>query len=141
MDLALLRAELTRDEGLRLRPYTDTTGHLTIGVGRNLTDNGISEREAQVLLLNDIARVVEQLDHALPWWQGLDPVRQRVMANMAFNLGIASFLGFHNTIILIQSGRYDAAAAGMRSSLWARQVGPRAERLAAMMETGKEPTP
>lgn len=135
-DMATLLAELKRDEGVRLKPYTDTVGKLTIGVGRNLTDVGISDDECTALLQNDIDKVLSQLDRSLPWWRKLDPVRQRVLVNMAFNMGMTGLLTFKNTLAAVQSGSYAAAAAGMLASKWATQVGARAERLADMMRTG-----
>jgi lysozyme len=141
MDLDILKAELVRDEGCRLHPYVDTVDKITIGVGRNLDDVGISEDEAAFLLANDIARVRRDLDDHLPWWQGLDPVRQRVLANMCFNLGIGHLLGFTHTLNLVEGGDFEAAAEAMMASLWARQVGPRAARLADMMRSGVEPGP
>lgn len=136
MNLTLMKIELMRDEGVRLRPYRDTVGKLTIGVGRNLDDVGIDEAEAEFLLEQDIARTATTLDAHLPWWQQLDEIRQRVLLNMAFNMGIASLLGFKNTLAAMQAGKYDDAAAGMLSSKWAQQVGPRAQRLAVMMQKG-----
>lgn len=135
-DMPTLLAELKRDEGVRLKPYTDTVGKLTIGVGRNLTDVGISDDECTALLQNDIDKVLAQLDRSLPWWRKLDPVRQRVLVNMAFNMGMTGLLTFKNTLAAVQSGSYAAAAAGMLASKWATQVGARAERLADMMRTG-----
>jgi lysozyme len=135
-DMAMLVAELKRDEGTRLKPYTDTVGKLTIGVGRNLSDVGISDDECTILLQNDIERTVAALDRTLPWWRNLSPVRQRVLVNMAFNLGMVGLLTFKNTLGAMQNGSYAAAAAGMLSSKWATQVGVRAERLADMMRTG-----
>ena len=128
---------LERDEGIRLKPYTDTVGKLTIGIGRNLTDVGISQGEARALLENDLDRVETDLDRSLPWWRGLDAVRQEVLANMTFNLGINGLLGFKNTLAAVKAGLWANAARGMRASKWARQVGARAERLASAMETGK----
>ena len=136
MNMDALVAELTRDEGLRLKPYLDTVGKTTIGVGRNLTDVGISEDEADYLLRSDISRTVADLNRLLPWWSTLDDVRQRVLANMAFNMGAVGLSEFHQTLTAIQAGAYEAAASGMLHSLWARQVGPRALRLAEMMRTG-----
>jgi len=52
---------------LRLKPYRDSVGKLTIGVGRNLDDVGISAEEADVLLANDIAKAQAELKQALPW--------------------------------------------------------------------------
>lgn len=136
MDRARLTADLIRDEGVRLRPYRDTVGKLTIGVGRNLDDVGISRLEAETLLQNDIAKVEAQLDAALPWWRSLDDDRQRVLANMAFNMGINGLLGFKNTLELIHTGRYLDAAQRMLETKWAHQVGVRAQRLALMMRDG-----
>ena len=138
MNLTALKEELIRDEGLRLKPYRDTVGKLTIGVGRNLDDVGITKDEAMHLLECDIRRVKDDLDHALSWWRGLDDVRQRVLVNMAFNLGITRLLGFKNTLAAIRAGNYVDAAKGMLDSKWAAQVGERATRLAAMMVEGDE---
>lgn len=129
-------ADLRRDEGERLKPYRDTVGKLTIGVGRNLDDVGLSPEESAYLLANDINKVLRQLDEKLPWWRGLCFNRQRVLINMAFNLGIAGLLGFRNTLAAVQAGQYDKAAEGMLSSKWATQVGKRAVRLADLMRNG-----
>ncbi len=135
--IALLCAELKRDEGVRLKPYRDTVDKLTIGTGRNLDDVGISDAENDYLLINDIHRVERDLDQYLPWWRGLDDVRQRVLANMCFNLGIGKLLGFKQTLQLIQSDQYEAAARAMLTSKWASQVKQRAVRLANMMRIGQ----
>lgn len=135
-DMPTLLAELKRDEGVRLKPYTDTVGKLTIGVGRNLSDVGISDDECTAMLENDISRTAASLDAKLPWWRDLDPVRQRVMLNMCFNMGIAGLMTFVNTLAFIKSGNWSAAANGMLASKWATQVGARAQRLAQMMRTG-----
>lgn len=132
----LLLDDLERDEGLRLKPYRDTVGKLTIGCGRNLDDVGISEAEARVLLANDVARVYLELDANLPWWREMTTTRQRVLANMCFNMGIGGLLTFANTLAAMHAGNYTGAAAKMLDSKWARQVGARAQRLAAMMAAG-----
>jgi lysozyme len=131
-----LVAGLRWDEGVRPFPYTDTVGKLTIGVGRNLSDRGLSNDEIDYLLQNDIDLVIDDLNRALPWWVELSPARQRVLANMCFNLGIARLKGFVRTLAAMRRGDYAAAAQGMRESLWAKQVGARAERLARLMEAG-----
>ena len=134
-ELAKLRTELTRDEGLRLMPYTDTVGKLTIGVGRNLTDKGISEDEARILLDADIKEHLQLLDDNLEWWRTMSENRQRVLANMAFNMG-KGLLSFVNTLAAMKRGDYEVAADGMVASKWAQQVGPRATRLVKMMREG-----
>lgn len=129
---------LQRHEGLRLVPYRDTTGHLTIGYGLNL-DAGISKAEAEWLLRTRVMAATEAVARSLPWWARLDEVRRSVLVDMAYNLGIAGLLKFRRTLAAIERGDYDAAARGMLASLWARQVGQRAVRLATMMRTGEWP--
>ncbi len=136
MNHTALKDQLIAHEGLRLKPYADTVGKLTIGVGRNLDDAGISTHEAMLLLDHDIEAVEDDLDQRMPWWRGLTETRQLVLADMCFNLGIARLQGFKNTLAAIHSGDYEAAADGMLASKWAGQVGKRAHRLARMMREG-----
>jgi lysozyme len=134
--------DLVRDEGTgpihkdRLMPYLDSTGHLTVGFGRNIDERGISLHEAEFLLHNDVKDTLRELNERLPWVADLDPVRQRVLANMAFNLGVPGLLEFKRTLKAVKLGDYALAAEGMRESLWYRQVKSRGERLAVMMKTG-----
>ena len=128
---------LIRHEGLKLKPYRCTAGKLTIGVGRNLDDVGISEGEARRLLLHDIERVQSEMDRRIPWWRALDGPRQTVLINMAFNLGINGLMKFEKFLYAVSHGEYQRAAGEMLDSLWAKQVKRRAMELAALMQ---EPT-
>src|SRR5438128_3140278 len=85
---------LIHDEKIMLRPYLDIKGKLTIGVGRNLSDVGISQGEALTLLDNDIDAASDALDSHLPWWRQMDDIRQEVLLSMCFNMGINRLLGF-----------------------------------------------
>lgn len=136
MDLATLKAELRRDEGVRLKPYRDAVGKLTIGVGRNLDDVGITAAEAGLLLDADVARAAADLDRALPWWRRLTEARQRALLNMAFNLGLPRLLGFEGMLAALAAGDPVRAAAEALDSRWARQVGERAQRVARMIREG-----
>ena len=55
-----LKDMLIRHEGLKLKPYLCTAGKLTIGVGRNIQDRGITYQEAMMLLENDIRLIKAQ---------------------------------------------------------------------------------
>ena len=142
---ARLIEQLRLHEGERRKPYRDTVGKLTIGIGRNLDDKGLRRDEIEYLLNNDIADARADLDRYLPWWRGLDPVRQRVLIDMSFNMGIGApnrggLLSFVNTLSEIRRGNYAIAADMMLASKWAQQVGRRAVRLATMMRTGMDYT-
>ena len=127
---------LITHEGLRLKPYRDTRGKLTIGVGRNLDDVGITEDEALYLLKNDIKRVLDFLKERLPYWNGLTETRKMALVDMCFNLGPGGFLSFKKMLRALERGDYEQAAKEMLDSRWARQVGRRAEELAEMMREG-----
>ncbi len=131
-----LKKDLRRDEGVRLKPYLCTAGKMTIGVGRNIEDMGITDLEADYLLENDIQRVVSELDTALSWWRDLSGQRQEALINMCFNMGIRRLLTFRKMLGALESGRYDAAATEALNSKWARQVGARAKRIAAVLKEG-----
>lgn len=133
MDLA---TQLIRDEGTRNFPYTDTVGKLTIGVGRNLTDMGITNAEVYVLLNNDIQRVMNALG-AYPWFQGLDPVRQAALGNIAFNIGVAGLLHFPSMLHCVAVADWQGAHDQALASVWATQVGARAQRIAQQLLTGE----
>lgn len=147
MNVALMTAELTLDEGRRLLVYDDATGqpikpgsivkgHPTIGVGRALDERGLSSEESEFLLANDIKAFTLGLQQAYPWFSGITDVRQRVLVNMAFNIGLGGIAGFQGMLKAIASGDFDMAAAEMRDSEWFRQVGARAARLADAMSSG-----
>lgn len=142
MNMARLIETLTRHEGCVVKhgrhwPYKDTVGKLTTGYGRNITDKGFSEDEARLMLHNDIQEVINGLRKNYHWFDALDEVRQEVVINMAFNLGVVGFGKFRNTIAYISAGEFDQAASNMLQSKWAGQVHGRATELAEMMRTGQ----
>jgi len=128
-----LKDDLERDEELKLMLYPDTEGKLTIGIGRNIEDNGISKEEAYYMLENDVWATVNACKSVFPWFDELTEDRQRVVANMVFNMGMHRFLGFIKMIGALKGGDYETASKEMLDSKWARQVGDRAQRLAELM--------
>ncbi len=135
MNRARVMTQLVIDEGLRLKPYRCPAGRLTIGVGRNLDDRGVSEAEALLLLGDDVDECWKRLSSALPWLPGAPEPVQEALVNMAFNLGVSGLLGFRSTLAALATHDYTAAAQDMLESKWAGQVGARARRLADMVRT------
>lgn len=133
MDVDKLKDQLILHEGLELKSYTCSAGYITLGVGRNVEELGITEEEARYLLDNDILRVSKELDTAIPWWREMSEVRQRVVVDMVFNLGISRFLNFKLAISAMLNQDWEEAAAQMLDSKWADQVGQRSHRLAKAM--------
>lgn len=140
MNLERLYARLTLDEAKRHKPYRCSAGKLTIGVGRNLDDRGLTDSEIQLLLENDVVLATADARRLFYQFDDLDEVRQEVLVNMAFNLGYARLAGFKKLRAMIRARNFPGAAREMLDSKWAREdVGPRAERLAQAMRTGVAP--
>ena len=139
MDREKLKRQLVVQEELRFKPYRCSAGKLSIGVGRNLDDRGITRAEADLMLENDIDLALEELRRNLPWFAQLDGVRQAVLVNMCFNLGWTRLAQFSRMLSAVRRGDYVEAAKEMKASLWAKQVKSRAVTLERMMETGKWP--
>ena len=132
-----LERMLLRHEDLRLKPYRDSVGKLTIGIGHNLDDNGISKAAAYFIFREDISAAINGVLRALPWISLLDEIRRAVLYNMAFNLGVSGLLGFKRMLAALDRKDYEEAAREMLDSKWAVQVGSRADELANMLRTGK----
>lgn len=137
MDTAKLKEQLIKHEGLRLKPYVDTVGKITVGVGHNLTDLGLTATQVMSILDDDIKVATKLLDTELSWWISLDDVRQRALVDLAFNLGY-KLLGFKDTLIALRVNQWNNAADNLLKSVYAKQVGKRAVDLAYMIRTGKD---
>jgi lysozyme len=129
-------AQIKRHEGVKLKPYHCTAGKLTIGVGRNIEDNGISEREAEFLLMNDLSAMADAAK-SYEWYADLNEPRKAVIINMLFNMGQPRFDKFVNTKQFLSDGLYIEAAEEMLNSKWAKDVGRRAEELSEQMARGQ----
>lgn len=135
-----LKTQLILHEDLKLKPYRCTAGKLTIGVGRNLEDRGISKKEALYLLDNDIEEVTGELSRRLPWFADLNGPRKAVLIDMAINLGVDGLMAFKRTLAAIARGDYAEASREMMNSKWYRQVKSRGVRLVNQMRTGDWPS-
>ena len=133
--------QLNRHEGVRTHAYQCTANMTTVGVGRNIDEDGglgLSVDEIEFLLKNDIKRCKQELI-TLPWFPEIDSVRQDALINLCFNLGITRLLGFKNALNAMSVGDYEKAAEEFLDSRWAVQVGNRALDVAHMIRTGEYP--
>lgn len=122
-------------EGKRNFPYRCTAGKLTIGYGRNLEDVGITDEEAEYLLMHDLEKAEKEASK-LDCYKKLNQGRKDILIEMVFNLGYPRLCGFKKMIQALDRGDYDKAADEMLDSKWARDVGERAKTLAYFMRIG-----
>lgn len=150
MDKQKLIDLISDHEGVKLKVYDDATGkelkagdvlvgHPTIGIGRNVAKDGlgISQEEAEFMLMNDIDRVKEEIKN-FPI-EHLNEVRTAIIIDMAFNMGITRFnpTMWKKTFQAIVNEDWQKATTEMLDSNWARQTKRRSARLSQMMLLGK----
>ena len=134
--ITICEQQLPIDEGIRQKPYRDSVGLLSIGIGRNLDGNGLSQDEIMYLFRNDLAVAARDAKALVPSFNKLSEVRKAVLVNMVFNMGKARVSAFTQTLKAIADENFNKAAEQMLASKWATQVGARATRLAKMMREG-----
>ena len=126
---------LISHEGMKFTPYRCTAGRLTIGVGRNISDKGITKEEAIMLLNNDISECKRDLANLVfkgQFYKFPEPV-QHVLMDMRFQLGWKGFRGFRKMIIAFKELNYEEAIVQMMDSAWYGQTTNRANELIEMI--------
>jgi len=145
--LTKIQQLLRQHEGYRRYIYLDTTGNpvtgtngkLTAGIGRNMQDNGLSLDEAMYLLKNDISACDQTLRSRLKFYDELDEVRQAMLIDLCFNMGIVELLKFE-MLNSLASKHYAEAVIQLKNTLWYSQVGKeRSDDIIKMLATGKWP--
>ena len=125
-DQDLIKKRLIDFESMELKMYFCKSNKPTIGVGRNLLDNGITEEEAMYLLNNDIAAVIGKLDKHWIAWRKLPITAQYVCIDVVFNMGINTWMSFRRTRSYMELGEWEKAGDELLDSKYAEQVGRRA---------------
>lgn len=136
---------LKKYEGFRGNVYKDTEGYDTVGYGHKLTQaeiksgkykNGMTEAEAAILLQNDRKAHISTFYENNPWAKNEPKTVRTAMEDMAFNMGPGWLEEWPNTKAAIKSGKYDVAAANIKNSKYAKQVGYRARENAERFKLG-----
>lgn len=130
-DIALPRVKAA--EGYRPDPYTDTLGNLTTGYGCLL--RGWSEPFASAVCSLQIANAEADCD-GQSWYVGADVVRQSVLVELVFNMGVAKLLTFTHMIAALNAQDWSTAADELQNSVWFHQVGTRGPKLVTLLRNG-----
>jgi len=136
MNIQRLRQTITKHEGIELKPYRCTSDKLTIGVGRNIEDRGISHETAMQMLDEDIDICINELQQTVSYWNDLPSRVKEGLINLCFNMGISRLMAFKKTFGFLREGMYDKAASELLESRYANQVGQRAIDVANMIREG-----
>lgn len=118
MDLQKIKQSIKKHEGVSLKPYKCLKGKITIGYGRNLEDRGITTLEADFLLDRDLLDTKLELEDSIKFFHKLDDIRQNVLIEMAYNMGVPNLLEFKNTLKFMEKGDFINASIEMLDSQW-----------------------
>ena len=130
INMKRMREQLILHEGIVLdKPYRCTSGKLTIGVGRNLDDRGISEETAMQMLDEDINIVHSELLKLFPDFADMPEIVQESLVDLAFNMGTTTLMKFKATLAALNAQQWAIAADEILDSRYARQVGKRAQTI------------
>lgn len=138
MNIERLRKQITKHEGIEYKLYRCTSDKLTIGVGRNIEDRGISHDTAMQMLDEDIDICINELQQTVSYWDDLPERVQEALINLCFNMGIKRLMAFKKTFGYLREGMFDKAADELLDSRYANQVGQRAIDVAHMIREGAE---
>lgn len=138
-----LERRIRRHEGFVHVPKPDAKGMYVIGYGHDITPdqaqdyaNGISETDAESLLEQDITKAEAALASDLPWALNLSQIKQDVLVEMIFQMGVDGLMTFHNLLFNARQGNDAAVAQSMLNSLWHSQTPTRCEELASLWVNG-----
>jgi len=131
---------IIKHEGLKTRPYQDSLGLWTVGVG-HLIGNGkslpsdmnreFSQKEVMDMFEQDFAKHYS-IAQRTPGWDKANEAGKGAMIDLAFNMG-QWWNKFPNTAKALAAGDFAGAAAGLRDSKWFQQVGNRGKEVASLM--------
>ncbi len=141
-----IEEQLRLHEGFAPYPIFDPSrGRQIVGIGHVLDASPLpdemypmTEDRAMQLLRSKVETLKATLQARFSWFQMMDEVRQRVVVDMVFHLGVPTFRTFTTLIRALESGNYGEAADEIRCTIWAHLVGVRAVRLASWMRVGRE---
>ena len=137
--------QLKIDEGVVYEIYEDHLGYATFGVGHLVLESDpehgqeigtpVTEERVRECFERDLNIAIDECITLYgDDWEGFPGEVQEVLVNMLFNLGRPRLSKFKNFNAKLIEGDYAGAAPDGLDSLWARQVGPRANRLMERLE-------
>jgi lysozyme len=150
-DRQRLLEQLKQDEEsgvAKLTSYVCPAGHITIGYGHNLEAHPDLDypavpgttctlEQAEAWLESDVDESERLMVQRWPWMADLPSIVYENVLNMVFNMGVATFACFINTLRALQSGSWGQAAYELEHSKWYLQVGARAKRIVATIENAR----
>ena len=155
-----LSPDIIHEEGLRLKPYKDTRGYTTVGIGFNMDNptarkvwkeagvtapfqavkqgrQALTEAEAKKLAQKSYEIAKNDTKRLYPNFNKMSKNRQQALVNLSYQLGGPKLAEFDKANRAIRNGRFDVAAKHLAMSAWAKQTPERAKRIIAMLKEDK----
>jgi lysozyme len=133
-----------KHEGVRTKPYKDSVGLWTIGVG-HLIGDGKSlppEWNREFSMAEIDALFAEDFEHhkkaaeKIPGYSSANKATQGALIDLTFNMGAAWYKKWPNFIKALVAGNMQQAAEELQGSKWYQQVKGRAANIVALIKSG-----
>lgn len=142
-----IKEMIKRHEGVRNKPYKDSLGLWTVGVG-HLIGNGrtlpmeydrtFSDEEINTMFEEDYAAHKAAAEQ-IPGFMDLNKTGQGALTDLTFNMGGKWYKKWPKFTKNISEGNTEEAAKSLEDSKWYGQVGNRAPEVVAMIRAGAGP--
>ena len=140
---------IKQHEGVKLKPYKDTKGLWTVGVGHLIGDGKslppewnreFTMAEIDALFAKDYEHHKKQAEKT-PGWDKANPKGQGALIDLAFNMGGAWYKKFKNASAALAAGDFKKAADELIDSDWYKQVKGRAVTIVNLIRDGSGGSP
>ena len=145
--IEIVKEDLIRHEGYVAEIYLDSENLPTFGIGHLVTEEDmeyswpvgtpVTDERILDVFHKDCDIAYKDACALVLNFAGQAPDAQRVLVNMAFNLGRNRLSKFKNMLRYVNEGNYVMAANEMVNSKWYGQVGRRSKELVDIMKEAK----
>jgi lysozyme len=139
---------IMRHEGVKTKPYKDSRGLWTVGVGHLIGDGHslppewdreLSMPEVMALFDKDFESH-KKAAATVPNYDKLNPQGQAAMIDLAYNMGGAWWHRWPQFTKFMQDFNIEGAVNSLQTSAWYTQVGARAREVVGLLATNENPT-
>lgn len=143
-DDASVMAMIKKHEGFKNKPYKDSRGLWTVGVGHLIGDGKtlplewdrtFSDEEVNALFAKDFAHHKELASRA-PGWDLANASGKAALIDLTFNMGLGWVKKFKKGVEALLKGDFKTAADEFVDSEWFKQVKGRAVTVTALLREG-----
>lgn len=140
---------IKKHEGVRTKPYQDSLGLWTVGVGHLIGDGKTLPKEwDRELSMKEVDELFDKdyeehkkMAEKTPGYEKANEKGKAALIDLAFNMGGSWYKKFPNAAKALKEGNYEKAADELQNSQWYKQVKGRGVTIVGMIRDGGKDIP